>query len=263
MAAKLSTALANKLMDTGSFKDIFANCVIDVYAGTQPASPDDSNGGATLLVSVTKASGTFTNETRAVGSLTIAGAAGFVNTVTVNSIDILGGAVSFTGDINATATAVANQINTNPKNLNFVASTTGSSGVITITAVNGLGTLPNTWAVSGTYTTLTGGTYVAMTGGVDATNGLTFGSAALGVLSKDNNTWSGVAVGAGTNTAGWFRMRGSNDSGVAADASKVYPRYDGAITATGGGGQMTLGSLSITFGAPFIVSSAAFTLPLL
>lgn len=261
MAARLSTALANKLMDTGSFKDIFAGCIIDVYNGTQPANADAANGGSTLLVSVTKNSAAFTPETKAVGSLTIAGASGAVNTVTVNGIDILGGAVAFITDINTTATAVATQINDNPKNLMFVASTTGSSGVITITAVNGLGTLTNSWAVSGTYTTITGGTYVAMTGGVNEVNGLRFGSASGGVLTKNGDTWSGVAVGAGTNTAGWFRMRTSGDSGIAADTALVYPRYDGSISTSGA--QMNLGSLSITFGAPFIVSAAAFTLPLL
>lgn len=258
MTARLSTCLATKLMDTGSFKDIFANCVIDVYSGTQPATADAAATG-TLLVSITKASGAVTAETKAVGSLTIAGAAGSVDTVTVNAIDILGGSVAFTSTINATATAVATQINNNPKNLLYVASTTGSSGVITITAVNGLGTLVNTHAVSGTYTTITGGTYVAMTGGVDAVNCLQFGSAAAGVLSKATaETWSGTAVA--TATAGWFRMRSSIEPGTALDSATIYPRYDGAVSTSGS--QMNLGSLAITSGAPFLLSSASFTLPL-
>lgn len=257
MTAKLSTALVTKLMDTGSFKDIFANSVIDVYSGTQPASADAAATG-TLLCTVTKASGALTAETKAVGSLTIAGASGSVDTVTANGIDILGGSVAFVTDINATATAVANQINNNPKNTMFVASTTGASGVITITAVNGLGTLPNTWAVSGTYTTITGGTYVAMTGGVNAVNALNFGNAAAGVLSKNGDTWSGV-VGTG-GTAGWFRLRTSQEAGTAVDSALIHPRFDGAISTNGA--QMNLGSLTLTLGAPFIIPVAAFTLPM-
>lgn len=256
MAVRLSTALVNKMMDTACFKDLLSNCVIDIYTGSQPTSADDAKSG-TLLVSVTKNSGAYTSETAAVGSLTIAGASGSVDTVTVNGVDILGGSVAFITDINTTATAVATQINKNPKNKNITASTTGSSGVITLTARPGLGSLPNTWAVSGTYTTITGGTYVAMTGGVNAANGLNFGAAVLGVLSKDSDTWSGTAVA--TGTAGWFRVRGRGDDGTAADSSKVFPRFDGAISTSGA--QMNLGSTTITSGAPFIVPVAAFTLP--
>lgn len=257
MTTKLSTALVNKLMDTGSFKDVFANCVIDIYSGTQPVGGANAAATGTLLCTVTKSSGALTAETKAVGGLTIAGAAGSVNTVTVNGIDILGGAVNFITDISTTAAAVCAQINTNPKNLMFVASNV--AGAITITAVNGLGTLPNTWVVTGTYTTITGGTLINMAGGVDAVNGLRFGSAVAGVLSKATaDTWSGtVAIG---GQAGWFRMRTSQEAGTAEDTTFVYPRFDGAISTSGA--QMNLGSLTLTLGAPFIVPVAAFTLPM-
>lgn len=255
MAARLSTALVTKLMDTGSFKDIFANCVIDVYSGTQPTTADAAATGL-LLVSVTKASAAFTAETRAVGSVTLTGgASGSVNTVTVNSLDILGSAVAYNTSLAQTATDVAAAINNNPKNLQFVASASGA--IVTITAVNGLGTLPNTWVVSATLTTITA-TYVNMTGGVAAANGLTFGSAAAGVLSKAaGETWSGVAVGAGT--AGWFRIRGSGDAGTALDSAGIYPRFDGSISTSGA--QMNLGSLTVVIDAPFIISAASFSLP--
>lgn len=254
MALKLSTGLVNKLMTTGSFKSVLANCVIEIYSGSQPADADTAVSG-TLLVTLTKSGGAFTGETKAVGSLTIAGASGSVDTVTVNSVDILGGSVAFVTNINATATAVAAAINANPKNTMFDASTTGSSGVITLTAREGLGSLPNTWNVSGTYTTITGGTYVAMTGGVNATNGLKWGTVSGGVLSKDaTETWSGDAVA--TGTAGWFRIRGSGDTG---GSSTALPRVDGAIATSGA--QMNLGSLSITSGAPFVVPTGSITFP--
>mgnify|MGYP001160537246 CR=1 FL=1 len=44
----------------GSLKDIFKDGVIKIYNGTQPSGPDSSTGGATALVTITLASGTFT-----------------------------------------------------------------------------------------------------------------------------------------------------------------------------------------------------------
>lgn len=254
MAIRLSTGLVNKMMDTGSFKDVFANCVLDIYSGTQPTGSDDAATG-TLLVTVTKASGAFTAETRSVGTLTLAGAAGSINTVTVNSIDILGAAVPFNASLNQTAVDVADQINRNPKNLLFIASATGASDVVTLTAMNGLGTLPNGWVVNYTATTMTA-TPANMASGVDAVNGLRFDKAVAGVLSKVTaDTWSGNGLVAGT--AGWFRVREGGDSG--GGASTTAMRVDGSVATTGA--DMNLGSLAVTSGAPFILTSAAFTLP--
>lgn len=264
MATRLSTALVNKMMAEGSFKDALANAVIDIYSGTQPASGDAAATG-TLLVSVTKSSAAFTNETKAVGMVTLAGASGSVNTLTVAGIDILGGAVAYAGSLNATATAVALAINNSPTNKLVVASSTGASAVVTITAKNGMGAKLNGLTVAGTGTTLTvtatDGLFGSGTGGnvtgVASTNGITFGPAALGVLVKNvAETWSGTA--ANTGTAGWFRVRGSNDAG-GLDSTYLYPRYDGSISTTGA--QMNLGSLAITAAAPFILSSAEFSLP--
>lgn len=252
MALRLSTGLTNKMMDTGCFKDVFANAVIDVYSGTQPTDPDAAASG-TQLVTITKASGAYTAETRASGTVTLSGSSGSVNTVTVNAIDVLGGAVAYTTDLTTTAAAVVAQINRNPKNVQFVASSVGA--VITLTAVNGLGTLPNGWAVTSTLTTLTA-TYAAMAGGVDAVNGLRFDAATGGACPKvAADTWSGNGLAAGT--AGWFRLRESGDSGVGASATAC--RIDGSIATSGA--DMNLGSLTVSVGAPFILSGASFTLP--
>ena len=257
MAYRQSTGLVNRLMDSASFRDLFANGAIDIYSGVQPTLPDNVPSG-TLLATITRGGGAYTAETRGVGSLAIAGAAGSVDTVTVNGIDILGGSVAFATDINATATAVAAQINRNPKNQLFTASTTGLSGVITITANIGLGALVNTWAVSGTYTTITGGTYVAMIGGVDAVNGLRFDyPAAAGVLSKPaGDTWKTDSALAG-GTAGWFRMREATDAGTT--LSTTACRIDGAISTSGA--EMNLGSLTVTALAPFVLTGGSFTMP--
>jgi hypothetical protein len=261
MAVRLSTALVNKLMDTGSFKDIFANGVIDIWSGTQPATADAAATG-TLLCTVTKSSGTWTQETKAQGTVTFSGTiGGSITAINVNSIDILGATVTPVTDVTTTAALVAAAINNNPKNLLFTA--TSALGVVTITAVNGLGTLPNGWTVTASVTTITAtpanmGSGGAATAGVNSANGLTFGNATAGVLSKAvSETWSGNCVADGT--AGWFRLRTSGDAGTALDSGLIYPRFDGSIATSGA--QMNLGSLTLTNTAPFIIPVAAFTLP--
>lgn len=250
---RLSTGVTNRLLDTSCLKELFDNCVIDIYSGAQPALPDNAPNG-TLLATVSSNSGTVTPETAASGSMTLTGgASGSVNTVTVNGVDILGGVVSYTTDLATTAAAVALQINRNPKNVQYIASSSGA--VITITCVNGMGALANTWAVSATLTTITA-TYVAMAGGVDAVNALRWDMASGGVLNKlASQVWSGNGVANGT--AGWFRIRIPSDSGLASSATAV--RMDGSIGTSGA--DMNLGSLAVSVGAPFILSAGAITLP--
>ncbi|WP_018609488.1 hypothetical protein [Uliginosibacterium gangwonense] len=82
-------------------------------------------------------------------------------------------------------------------------------------------------------------------------------TATAGVISKAGaETWSGTAVAAGT--AGWFRCRQVGDTGAAASNSAI--RFDGAIATSGA--EMTLGSLTISASAPFVLSTANFTLPM-
>lgn len=51
MPLRLSTGLRNKLMGTADFGTIFTACFLNIYAGNQPASPDDA-AGATLLATI-------------------------------------------------------------------------------------------------------------------------------------------------------------------------------------------------------------------
>lgn len=86
------------------------------------------------------------------------------------------------------------------------------------------------------------------------TNGLTFGAAAGGVVAK-SGVWS--FNGAGTGTAGWFRLRGN-----AADAgtlSTTLPRLDGSIATSGA--DMNLSNISIAPGTPTTIDSFTFTIP--
>lgn len=74
------------------------------------------------------------------------------------------------------------------------------------------------------------------------------GAAASGVASK-SGTWS-ASAGA-TGTAGWFRIESSAGSRW----------YDGAVTATGGGGEIELTSTSITSGQTVSITSFSVTQP--
>ncbi len=80
-------------------------------------------------------------------------------------------------------------------------------------------------------------------------------SASGGALSKASETWSGTVLA--TGVAGWFRLREAADAGTA--SSTTACRYDGSVATSGG--QMNLGSLTLTTGAPFVISAATFSLP--
>jgi hypothetical protein len=73
-----------------------------------------------------------------------------------------------------------------------------------------------------------------------ASNGVATASAITGDTSADN-----------TGTAGWFRAYDSNNNAV----------IDGSVTATGGGGDMTLDSTSIVAGGAVNITSWTVTMP--
>ena len=261
MAIRLSTGLRNFMLEGGSLKQALANGFIELYSGTQPTDADSAVTG-TLLAKYTVSSGAHTNEVQATGSLTISGTtSGSVDTVTVNSIDILGGAVTHTGNVNTMATAVAAAINNNPKNLLYVASSTGASGVVTLTAKPGLGTLVNGHAVSATATTTTVGTFVNIgsgVAGVNPVNGLRFGDSAAGTLVKDSaQAWTGVGLANGT--AGWFRFKGPISDAGSSDAAELYIRLDGNVATSGANLNVT--STTIATGATQTISTFSLTEP--
>ncbi len=256
MAFRVSTALRNFLLEGGCLKKAMSNCLIKVYTGSQPATADTATSG-TLLVTYSLGAGTPTREVLSSGTVTLTGgASGSVDTVTVNSIDILGGSVAFVTSLTATAAAVATQINNNPKNWLFNA--TSSGAVITITARPGLGALPNTWVVSATLTTITA-SYVNMASGVNAVNGLNWGDSAAGTLTKKaSESWQGVA--AATGTAGWFRVEASVSDAGTTDSSEAVLRIDGAVATSGAEFNMP-GSTTITSGSTQTLSDFSSTLP--
>lgn len=264
MTIRYSSALRNFLNEGGCIKQALANGELRLYSGTQPASADTAPSG-TLLATITVASGARTKEVRATGSFTISGTSGSIDTVTVNSIDILGGAVANTGTAAGTATAVAAAINNNPKNFMFVASSDGSTGVVTLTAKPGLGTLCNGWAVSGTATTSSLGSLVNIgsgVAGVNAANGLRFGDSSAGALVKDSSqVWSGVGLaGAGAGTAaGWFRFVGSVNDPDTTDSAETYIRLDGSVASSGA--DLNMSNTTVVQSATQTVNTFTLTMP--
>lgn len=262
MALRFSPALQNFIAARGSWKTALDNGSIQIYTGSQPATADLAASG-TLLVTLTSNAGSKTNEVHSRGTLTLdSGASGSVDTLTVNSIEIMGSSTPFNTSLTQTAADIALKCNRNPKNHLF--HVTSSGAVITIEALPGHGTLPNGWVVAATYTTIAGtaanmGSGGAATAGVNAANGLLIDyNAAAGVITKDvTQTWSGTAVQ--TGTAGWFRYKGSVVDADALDSSAVFLRMDGNIATSGA--NLNMSSTSITSGALQTLSTFSFTVP--
>lgn len=262
MALRFSSALQNFVAEKGSWKTAFDNGSIEIYTGTQPATPDLAVTG-TLLVTLTSSAGAKTNEVCAQGTLTLdSGASGSVDTFTVNGLEIMGSATAFNSSLTQTAADIALKCNRNPKNYLFHVTSAGA--IITITALPGMGTLPNGWVVAATYTTIAGtpanmGSGGAATAGVNPVNGLLIDyNAAAGVITKDTTqTWSGTAGNSGT--AGWFRMKGSVVDAGALDSSAVFLRMDGNIATSGA--NMNMSSTTITAAALQTLSTFSFTVP--
>lgn len=256
MALRFSTGLRNFLQGFGSLQQAMWGGSLKIYSGSQPASADTATSG-TLLCTVTLASGALTNEVLSIGQVTLTGgAAGSVDTLTVNSISIISGVVAYDSSLTNTAALVAASCNRKVSTPDYIV--TSSGAIISIQAMPGTGTTPNTYVVACGSTTVTntpanmgaGGGAVA---GVAGVNGLQFSTAGV-VLSK-YGTWSGVNVA--TGTAGWFRLLASvADAG---GASTTLFRIDGNISTTGA--NMNLSSTSLTLGATLTIDQFDITLP--
>lgn len=257
MALKYSTAARDFMNEEGSYKQAFQNGRIEIYTGAQPATADAAGTG-TLLCTITSNSLARTAEVLSSGTLTLStGASGSVNTLTVNSVDILGGAVPFNASLNQTAADVAAQINSFLGAVSYSASALGA--VVTIKAQPGTGAGPNGFVVAAGYTTITGSTG-NMAAGVAAVNGLLFGESVAGTLSKlPAQVWGGV--NAATGTAGWYRQYGSVADTGAIDTNLVFVREDGAISTAGA--ELNMASTALTIGATTTISGNTYTTPTL
>lgn len=78
-----------------------------------------------------------------------------------------------------------------------------------------------------------------------------FGAAAAGTITANAITSDSAANA--TGTAGWFRVWKSDGT---------TPLWDGDVTATGGGGDMTLNTISIVANAQVSMTSCTYTVPM-
>lgn len=84
-----------------------------------------------------------------------------------------------------------------------------------------------------------------------------FGAAATGSAAKAG-TWSDASAD-GTGTAAHFRIKQSGDTGGASGATDE--RIEGSVTATGGGGDLTLDNTSIASGQTVTITSFTLSKP--
>ncbi len=256
MTVRLSTGLANNLVGAIGLAASFAGGVIDIYTGAQPATADAAVTG-TLLGRVSVASATYAAETPASGTITLAGAAGSINTLNVGTFNIIPlGGVQFTTDLATTAQALCDAIN---RNGIYQATYPGTGATVTVTAPAGTGAAHNGLALAATLTTMTAtyGGVGTIAGGVAATAGLQWGVPSGGVVSKIGVlSFNGLAAG----TAGWFRMKASAvDTDAAATATYLPVRLDGSIAVSGG--DMNLSNTTISTGAPTTIDTLTVTMP--
>ena len=223
---RLSTGLMDYLMAGGSLKQAFTGGRLCIYSGSQPASADTAYAG-TLLATISLASATWSAETAAYGIVNFTGGgSGSLNTLTVNGVDVLGGAVSYSGSLANTMVLVAAQVNAKNMSPHYKASIpVAGAATMWLTAGPGLGTGPNTYTVAHTETTITV-TETNVANGVAGSGGLTFGNSASGTLSM-SGVWSGVVLA--SDVAGWFRLYGPGADAGALSTSLM--RIDGAILA--------------------------------
>lgn len=130
---------------------------------------DMTSGGTCTLPSMTDARYIVKIDglaTSATGTVTLdSGASGSVDSITVNGVNIMSGAVAFNTDLPTTATDVASNITANTSSPNYTAVAVGST--ITITSVT-KGTSANGFVVTSSTTTITT-TDVNMSGANDDT----------------------------------------------------------------------------------------------
>lgn len=255
MTMRFSSAMRNFINKQGSIGDALQNGRIEIYSGAQPSSADAAATG-TLLCTISDASGAVTKEVRSIGTVTLTGGgSGSVNTLTVNSVEIMGVAVNFNSTLTQTAADVAAQINRYKSVPDY--SATSSGAIVTIVAQPGTGTGPNGYVVASACTTITK-TDGNMASGVAAVNGLKLDLSAAGVMTKlSTQTWSGV--NAANGTAGWFRQYSSVADASALDSAELYMRVDGSVATAGG--EMNLNSTTFVSAATTTLASWSMTVP--
>lgn len=214
--------------------NFYVGCYVKLTGGTNQGAFGIITAyvGSTKVATVSTVRGTFTPSTDTYR--------------VISGIEILGADVQWNSDMSVLAANLVTQINSYNSPMEFVA--TSSSGVLTITAGNGIGNKLNcfrlfvaktagsthTIAVASGYPAASGGPSVA---GVAAVGGMTWGEAnattAKCQLSATWSTGTGITYGAAgssckAGTLASFRILiDPADDGTS--TSTTYPRIDGNI----------------------------------
>jgi hypothetical protein len=252
MALKLSTKMRNDLLSGKELRKSFEDAVIKIYTGTAPSTADEAASG-TLLVTVTKSSGTVSvsEVSTAMESKLNIGSHASAETfgVTINGVLYHYVNTPDAGDATAVAAAYAKVIDAAP---DVEAHACGTADIYIRSKFAGVEyTCVVEAAVTGTQT-------LTLNAVANATaDTIRFGSASDGVISKASETWSGVGVS--TGTAGYFRIVNSADDGLTDAVNKVFPRLQGNVGISGT--EMTLSNTTITSGATQTIDTATITMP--
>lgn len=249
MPLRFSTGAVDALQEAGCLKEILWDGVVDVLSGAQPAGADDAETG-TLLVRCTLASGAFTagvRSTQQVDSYTVDSYTGDGSTFAMVINGTTYSYVSSSGDTASTVAAKLAAI----ADLSPVVSCVANGAVIMVRAIYG----GVTYTIDKTGTTTPGDITIAAVIASVRINGLQFGDAVIGALSKEAGVWSGVALASGT--AGYFRFKGNAvDDGT---ESTVLIRMDGNISTSNA--PFIVSSINIVAGTTVTIDSAAITRP--
>jgi hypothetical protein len=244
---RLSTGCVNKLAKGKTIKEIFHDGVLNIYSGAQPATADTATSG-TLLAQISYASGAFTAGTKSTRQISkdVIGSSteGHTFTLTIN-----GTGYTYTAGAGSSTTIVATALAALVDEDDLVEAYTDQGANLFVRSRYG--------GVSFTIVESGTGTQTVTTPVANSrANGLHFGSASAGVLSKESGTWSGDGIADGQ--AGWFRFCGNaTDAG---GASTTLVRMDGSISTTLG--DLILRSLTVETGVPITIDQFDITFPM-
>lgn len=256
MAIRLTTKFVNQLAAGMSLREILADCTMYLYSQSQPADADSGPNGL-QCVRFTLDGGAFVDAVASTGTITIAGGAGNVLSVTLGNMaeNLLSAAVPYNTTADQTATDLAAEINANQNSLGVTAVAVGA--VVTLTAPKWLGAGVNGLTLLTTVDGATTATPVDFADGVDAANGLNFEFPASGgiIVKPSAETWKGL--GLVDDNAGWFRIVANGDS--VTDDGADSARIDGLVATSGG--DLQTGSNVIALGAVQTIGTLAIQIP--
>ena len=257
MAEKISTGMRNWKLGGGSIREALEDCVMKIYSGTPPDSADDAASG-TLLVTITKDSGTVATTERSTWNrwgFLIATGHTEGNTVAVNiTIDGVG-PTTYTYTILAEDTTdekVAEKVarmldDVRPLRAICVGSVINARTVVLQPQVKGIAMVVEDG----------GGDYAIAVAEIEVgsrSDALYFGAPSSGSMSKSTDTWSGTIANSGT--AGYFRFVRPDDDGT---ESTTAIRIQGAIATSGA--EYNIANLSLTATQTHTVDDYSITEP--